>query len=134
MSLKVFLLNNKFYLLTVLLMAVILFFAVLWGRANGQNQAQAKFVGGSVSNIKQALDNFYKDQGRFPTESEFSSRQVMINYLSTVPLPQIVSSQCTQSFIYSRPTFDSYQLKFCLPSVYGTYKSGWNSISEQLAQ
>ena len=118
-------------ILSSLIVAVILFFAITKGINTGQQVAQAESVVTTAQNLASGLQNFYSDQNRFPTVLEFSDKNVMLNYFSSFPPTDFVSSVCSQSFVYKRTAPDSFQLNFCLPVQSGQSVQGWNVINEQ---
>ena len=120
--------KNSIYLLTVFGMAVILFSVIAWGRSNGEKQEQSLFLVQTAQSLQQGLGYFFHDQGRFPTASEFSNRQIMSSYLTTTPL-NIPSGSCTSSFKYQQLSASKYRLDFCLPASSGSFNSGWNTLT-----
>lgn len=125
-----FYINTKIKtILGSLLAAVILLWAIVSGNANGKNLAQANAVVVASQNISSALMYFYKDQGRFPSPTEFAQSEIMLNYLSSFPLPQFVSKTCSETFVYKRTDPNAFVLNFCLPEGVGNYQKGWNSIT-----
>jgi type II secretory pathway pseudopilin PulG len=122
--------SNKIkILLSSLIAAVILLLAVVWGVANGKKIAQAKILIQTSQNAISALQYFYQDQNRYPTATEFENQNLMLTYFSNFPPPDYPSSNCSQSYVYKRPDPAIFTLSFCLPTVEGGFKVGWNTIN-----
>jgi hypothetical protein len=109
--------------------AVILLVVIFWGAGSGQKQAEAQTVISAAKSTVSALQFFYQDQNRYPSATEFLDQNVMLNYLSSFPLPQLVSNACSQTFVYKKITENSFQLNFCLPVAEQGYQQGWNVIN-----
>jgi len=119
------------HLLTVLVAAVILLFGVLRGIASGQAQAQSFVLAANAQSLAKGLIYFYSDQERFPSAVEYQdNRQIMLSYFSDFPPANLPSSECQQSFIYQRPTVNTFQLSFCLPQALNSFSSGWNAVDQ----
>jgi type II secretory pathway pseudopilin PulG len=114
-----------------LLLAVILLTALFFGSSSGKAEAQAESVYTAAQNVYAALQNFHSDQDRYPTASEFSDQNTMLNYLTAFPLPNIPDKNCSQSFVYKRLSTDSFQLNFCLAAGTKKYSKGWNALNGQ---
>jgi hypothetical protein len=112
-----------------LLTAAVLFLSIIWGVSTGQKIAQATIVSQTANNLVAAVQYFYQDQNRYPTELEFSNQTIMLNYLTQFPAPDFVSGVCSQSFVYKQITADNFQLNFCLPTAEGSYPKGWSVIN-----
>lgn len=119
-------------LLSSLIPAVILLSALLGGLSSGRTLAQAASGKTQAENLKTALNYFYQDQNRYPTELEFATPSVMLNYLTAMPLGSLAVSQCPEAVNYKRLTPSSFSLNFCLPAAAGSYQKGWNALSGQL--
>lgn len=112
-------------------MAAVLLLVIFWGINNGKVLAQAITVEQASKSTVSALNFFYQDQSRFPSSLEFSSQNVMLNYLTVFPLPEFISQTCSQTFVYKRMSNSTYQLSFCLPAAYSGYHKGWNTLNGQ---
>jgi hypothetical protein len=112
-----------------LFMAVILFWAVSSGINSGRLEAQAQAVLQTAQNLSAGLQYFYSDQNRFPSASEFADQSIMLNYFSVFPPVDLISSACSQSFVYKRISPGNFQLSFCLPKPVSGYVAGWNTIN-----
>ena len=116
--------------LSSLAAAVVLLLCVFLGVSRGRQLAQAKIISQNAQAITQGLKYFYQDQDRFPSAAEFSGNlNLMLNYFSVFPLPQVPTSQCPQNFVYQRPNSKAFLLNFCLPAAEGNFHSGWNQFS-----
>ncbi len=114
-----------------LLLAVLLFGMIFWGINKGKAQGRAEAAYTTAENVFLGLQNFYSDQDRYPSLSEFSDQAIMLSYLSVFPLPDFPDKTCSQSFVYKRPSADSFQLSFCLPVSFQGFNKGWNTIEGQ---
>ncbi len=109
-------------------MAAVLLLIIFWGINNGKVLAQAAVVESTGKSVSSALQLFYQDQGRFPSALEFSQQNVMLNYLTSFPLPEFVSQTCSQTFVYKRVSNSEFALSFCLPTATSGYNKGWNTL------
>ncbi len=116
-------------ILSSLAVAAVFLLAIILGISRGQTEAQAQIVVQTAQNTGRALQFFYQDQNRYPTVSEFGDQNTMLNYLSSFPLPDFVSKNCSQSFVYKQIGDQSFQLDFCLPTPASTYQAGWNVMN-----
>lgn len=123
--------TNLKVILSSLAVAVVLFWSVSSGISKGKQMAQAQTVVATANSLSAGLQYFYSDQDRFPTALEFSDPSLMLNYFSSFPPPDFISTACSQSYIYKRISTSNFNLSFCLPVAYGNYNSGWNGINEQ---
>ena len=112
-----------------LIVAAILLLCISWGSSSGRSNAQAEIVDADAHQAVLALKYFYQDQGRFPSDQEFTDKNAMGTYFNIYPLPNFPSSVCQQSFIYNRVSPTSYELSFCLVAPTGGDNQGWNKIS-----
>lgn len=123
--------NKYFQVLTVTVLAVILFVTVLSGWNAGKSQAEADIIAYNAQQFQKAMNYFYNDQDRYPTADEFADTNVLGQYVHPLPLPSFASSVCAQTFNYKHPESSQYQLQFCLPRGSGNFGKGWNQISDQ---
>jgi hypothetical protein len=121
--------TNIAIIFSSLLVAVLLFVAILRGSSAGKDTAQATAVIGTAKNITTALDYFYSDQNRYPNVSEFGEQNIMLNYLNVFPVPNFISAVCQESFVYKKDSASTASLSFCLPKASGAYAQGWNVLS-----
>ena len=115
--------------LSSLLAAVVLFLAIVWGAGAGKQLAESAVVLQTAQNLSKGLTYFYNDQNRYPTASEFSDQNIMLDYFTIFPPEDYVSKNCPQSFVYKRADQADYSLAFCLPGASGSYAAGWNTLS-----
>lgn len=118
-------------ILSSLAAAAVLLLAILLGANSGRTAAQAQIIAQTASNLSSGLNYFFSDQNRFPTATEFSDQNLMLNYFSTWPPVDFGTGACSQSYIYKRVSANSYQLSFCLPQATGKFQQGWNSVNGQ---
>ena len=122
--------SNKIkILLSSLIAAVVLLWAIFGGLSQGQKISQSQIITQTAKNVAAALNYFYQDQNRYPSATEFADQNLMLTYMTNFPLPNYPSSSCSQSFVYKRADAGSFQLSFCLPTAEGSYQAGWNTIS-----
>ena len=119
--------NNLWKVATVIGMAVILFIGLFWGWNTGKIRAQTQTVLANEQALEKALENFYNDQNRYPTAGEFSDPNILGVYVQgSYPVADIQTKVCSQSFLYRRISFTTYQLNYCLPNASGNFPAGWN--------
>lgn len=121
-------LNKWILYVTVLFAAVILLWVLLSAIGAGRAQAQSNVVLENVRSISLALNYFYEDQGRFPKLQEFQNKNIMLNYLSSLPENKFVSKTCSQNFAYERLSQNAYEFSFCIPAATAGYDPGWNKL------
>lgn len=115
--------------LTVIGVAVILLWSILAGASKGKAVAQSQVVASNALALASGLKYFFLDQDRYPTALEFGDKNLMLNYFYLFPPADFTSKNCSQSFIYKRPSADNYSLSFCLSEQTNGYAAGWNTIS-----
>lgn len=114
-------------ILSSLVVAVVLLLVLIGGANAGKTSARAETVAKIAKNLVAGLDDFYRDQDRFPSAAEFSDNNIMLNYFSVFPPQDFLSAKCPGgNFIYKRLDLRHYQLNFCLPKPALGYKAGWN--------
>ncbi len=116
--------------LVVSLSLIFLVLAAFLGLSRGTAQAQAQATFEQAKQIKQAMDYFYGDNNRYPTDAEFTDQSIMGGYFRNWPMEQFNTAACPQSFVYKELSPTSYQLNFCLESPVGGYSAGWNGVVE----
>lgn len=116
--------------LTVIILAVVLFFMFSSGISSGKSLAQSENIVRNTNELEKALDNFYKDQNRFPTAEEFADKNIMGQYLSIFPIQEFSSAVCSQTYLYKRLSAGSYQLNICVPKAALGFRAGWNQKTE----
>ncbi len=121
--------RNFKLILGSLIAAVVLFWAILSGIGSGQLLAQSQMVVQTSQNIGKSLQYFYQDQDRYPSATEFANQNVMLTYATGFPLPEYISKNCSESFVYKRLSLNVFELDFCLPVATNNYQAGWNKIS-----
>jgi hypothetical protein len=117
--------------LAVILVAAVFLISVFLGVSRGKSSALAESSLSQTQEMEKGLDNFYKDQNRFPTEEELVNTNIALTYFSSIPNNSSQASVCPQNFLYSRLSITSYQLNFCLAADTANYKQGWNQVIEQ---
>lgn len=108
--------------LTILaLVALIAFF-------KGRDIARSKTTLLQVAEEQRALQNFFKDNDRYPSESELSSPDFIQAYFGGVTPLSLVSKKCPLEAGYT--TFDrqSYTISFCLPRAYKGFLEGVHEV------
>jgi hypothetical protein len=118
------------HILTVLLAAVILLWAVLGGLSAGKTQAQTQLVIQNAREITKGFSYFYSDNNRYPAISEYQNQNLMLEYFNYFPPRNLAFSLCGENYIYKRNSNSSFQLNFCLPKASQGFKAGWNQITE----
>lgn len=121
--------TNLWQYVTVLSLAVILVFSLIFGVRNGKYKAQAEVSLANAQTLKQGMALFHQDQDRFPTNVEFANNLVMTEYFSSFPAKNFVNPTCQQSFVYKPLSFQKYELQFCLPASLGSFVKGWNKLT-----
>lgn len=117
-------------ILAVILSVIGLALAGFLGWSRGTAQAQAQVTFEQAKQIKQAMDYFYGDNNRYPTDAEFTDPSVIGGYFRNYPIEQFSTAPCPQSFVYKQLSPASYQLNFCLESPVSGYPAGWNGVVE----
>lgn len=110
-------------------MAVVLLVVIIQGLNIGKEKAQAEIIYNTADNLVSGLQNFYNDQDRFPSVTEFEDVNIMLNYFSQFPPISLISQDCSQSFVYKRLSNSSYTLNYCLPRAFNLSGKGWNQIN-----
>lgn len=114
----------------ILALVLGVFFAQRSGFVGGRNRAQSAVLVANALQVQAAVKNFKADQGRYPTEDEFASKAVMLNYLSSFPLPEFISSRCPEkSYYYRKTSANTVDFQVCIEEAVGSLKPGWNRIS-----
>jgi hypothetical protein len=114
----------------VICVAVVLLLVTFIGIGAGQNKAQSEAIYATTQAFSRGFENFYNDQDRYPTASEFSDEKIMGNYFIPFPGSLFGSAACATNYTYKRPSLGQFQLFFCLPSGTAGLGSGWNSVSQ----
>lgn len=110
-------------------LSIIILLLVFWvGVSSGIAKSQAQVTFEQAKQIKQAMDYFYNDNNRYPTDVEFADQNIMSSYFRNFPAQQFNSSVCPQSFVYKQLSADSYQLNFCLETAVSGFGKGWNGV------
>ena len=114
----------------VILTLGLLYFAVVYG----QRSAQGRQIVKDSKAITQALEYFYQDQNRYPSNDEFLDQNVMRQYLSNFPPQEFVSGGCEASYEYQNNFRSDYELRFCLPKGVSGYSTGWNVVKSPVKE
>lgn len=112
----------------VVLFVLITSLAVWQGYVRGQKAAQGRQIAKDVKAIRQALEYFYNDQNRYPSNDEFADQNIMRLYASGYPPQEFSSNSCPKNYDYSNLFRNDYELRFCLPLGVKGYQTGWNVI------
>jgi len=128
---RLFFFEFKASSLAVILVAAVFLTSIFLGVGRGKANALAESSLLEAQEIQKALDNFYKDQNRFPTQEELLSTNVALTYFSGLPNNLSQTSVCPENFSYIRQSLKTYQLNFCLAADTANYKQGWNQVIEQ---
>lgn len=123
----------KKYLALIVVLLVFLF-GVFKGFQAGKFSAQAQVLSQNALAIQKGLEYYYSDQDYFPTAAEYQNPQLMLTYLSASPAVNLASAQCSDNFVYNRPSLRSFVMDFCLPAGFGSYHTGWNRLAEDKSQ
>ncbi|HYF04761.1 MAG TPA: hypothetical protein VEA59_01170 [Patescibacteria group bacterium] len=102
------------YLICIFFLSVVVFSSVA-AYNSARLQEQNNIVLANADKLVAGLEVFKKNFGRYPTEVEFESREIMKEYFSEYPLPEFLGSVCTHNYMYSNPRASMYQLDLCLP-------------------
>lgn len=109
---------------------LVLLVVIHLGASSGKKRSFSESMAAmSLEHVK-ALDFFFQDNARFPTADEFAGESFVNRYFNREPQPLTPVGECPGEVIYTRPSFNAYQLNFCLETQVGEYKEGWNQISK----
>lgn len=100
------------------------------GFRNGYYVAQARYVNKTTAEILKSFKYFYSDQGRYPTETEFTNSDIMGMYVFPFPPLQFASGVCDFSFSYGQDTTQSFRLLVCVPKAFANLKVGFNQFTQ----
>lgn len=117
---------NHFIVFLVFCFAVLL---VSRGILNAKLAKQSQTTAANAQTVSQGMRFFFKDFERFPQALEYESASVMRDYFTQFPPKEFISSGCPQTWVYSRPTPENFELNFCLQKDAGDFARGWNKIS-----
>lgn len=112
--------KNISVVLLLLLFIGMVFLAYSWGDL----KAKAKLVSVQQQQVFNALENFKKDQDRYPTPVEFENPEVMGSYLQNFPIKQFQAGDCMSSFEYVSRKVSEATLSVCLPRSVGEQAAG----------
>ncbi len=117
---------NWLQLAAVIVVAVVLFFTLYRGARSGVLVAKSDTVLSDTRAIVQAFSYFHDDQGRYPSQDEFTNNALMSVYLTNFPPAQITGGVCNATFGYHTIDYTSYELHFCLPTGTQKFPAGIN--------
>lgn len=120
------LLKNVLHFITVIGLTAFLFLAVFLGIKNGQIKAQTELLVFNFKEVQKGIEFFKQDQGRYPTQFEFSETKIMLNYFSLYPLPEMLNNICLENWQYKIYSPSTVEISVCLPDNLQTFKKGWN--------
>ena len=116
--------------ITVLGVAVVLLYSLIYGYSAGGLKAQSSFAAAQAPEITKALNYFYNDFDRYPTTDEFFDQKIMATYFTAFPLVQIPGGSCSQTFAYRQLKSNAYQLGVCIAAALSGWQAGWNRFTE----
>lgn len=93
----------------------------------GKNKSASNVVATNAAQVQKALAYFYNDQGRYPTEAEFSDRGSFGLYLSQ-PISNFALGSCKNLITYVILPTHQPELLACMSSSSGNFKAGTNTI------
>lgn len=108
---------------------IILVLLVWWGWGNGVRAAQSKRVVKDAKVMTEGFKEFYKDQNRYPVNTEFDNPDLLRPYITNFPAQEFASEACPQVFDYYSANSQTYELRFCLSKAVNGYKVGWNTLT-----
>jgi hypothetical protein len=99
-----------------------------WAWWSGTRAGKSSVVVKNIDAIQTGLKYFYTDQNRYPTAVEFQDQNIMLSYMSPLPLQPVIGGSCSQTYRYSSANPRTYELEFCLPKASGGFAAGWNKV------
>lgn len=103
---------------------------VWWGWSNGVRAAQSKRIVKDAKIMTQGFKEFYKDQNRYPVNTEFDNPDLLRPYITNFPAQEFQSQTCPETFDYYSANSQTYELRFCLSKAVSGYKVGWNTLTQ----
>jgi hypothetical protein len=110
------------------LLAVILITLTWWGVNNGIKAAKSKRVVKDALTIKEGFEEFYKDQNRYPANTEFEDPNIMRKYITNYPPQEFMTGDCSKSFEYYSGSPQTFELRFCIPKSASGFEEGLNVL------
>ncbi|MDB4939855.1 MAG: hypothetical protein JWO40_280 [Candidatus Doudnabacteria bacterium] len=126
-------LQSYFLAAAFVLFVLSIVLGIFSGVASGKDQATFKNVG----NISNALQFYYSDQDRYPTETQFNDQKILIPfYISAIPKPENAQGVCAgvTDFKYTQQNAGSYKLDFCLVQGTAGLSKGMHTLTEKTLQ
>jgi hypothetical protein len=108
-------------------LCLIFLLSIFLGFIAGKNKSASGVVASNTLQVKKALAYFYNDQGRYPTEAEFSDRGSFGLYISQ-PLSNFSAGSCKNLIVYTILPTHQPELLACMPSSSTGFKAGTNTI------
>ena len=125
--------NQSRLQLIVLVVAFVLFVvSIMLGVLSGISYGKSLATYHGVDTINQALQYYKKDQGVYPTPTQFSDDQILrLLYIDTMPVPADVTGSCSnyKDFQYTQTTRNDFTLQFCLLQAVNGWAAGVNHLS-----
>ncbi len=104
----------------------------LWfGFKVGRDIARTKYAVKNVYEVLEGLEEFFLDQNRYPTATEFANVDLMQKYISNFPPKKFVQKTCTNGFTYATYRQVAFTLEFCLPRSRNEFSKGKNIVTEK---
>ena len=110
---------------------LLLYVCLHWGWRAGQDIARTKFTVSTVYATLRALDNFYNDQSRYPSTSEFTDRNRFGVYVNNFPPHFSTDPLCPGNGSYSTQRERTFTFTFCTPRSLSPFPKGISSVSEK---
>ena len=101
---------------------------VWWGWGNGVRAAQSKRIVKDAKVITEGFKEFYKDQNRYPANTEFDEPNLLRPYITNFPPQEFSTEVCPETFDYYNASPQVYELRFCLSKAVNGYAVGWNTL------
>lgn len=116
--------------ITILIVALILFFCLQNGIRTGKDAAQAKLVLRNANELSRGLAYFHDNEDRYPSKSEFGDKGIMLRYFDQFPPQGLENSACVHTYYYEDVELLHYALQFCIPRSLDGFKKGDNKIEQ----
>lgn len=124
-----FLKQNLINSFLALLAIVLLLFCGFKGFNRAKFEQQSKVAFKNASMVRQGLQFFFNDYGRFPKALEFENSLAMRDYFSDFPPKDFAFENCGKSWLYARPTAFNYEFSFCLGESVNGLSRDWYKFS-----
>jgi hypothetical protein len=121
-------LSAHIWFLPFVILLILSLVGIVAGWGAGKRQSQAESLVGQVVTLKAAVNNFFIDQGRFPTSVEFNDRGALGVYVNALP-DKVPNTGCANNFIYREGPLGRPEFFVCMPTHIAGFSQGWNTVS-----